>query len=475
MRAQYRHITASAVLLFAALFSFGQNNLTLYNMKPIPQKFYANPAQHSDAKIFVGLPAVSSNYLDVGFSTFTFSDILNAIETDQQGNNTFVVSKFAEGFKKRNEFSLTNSIDILAIGVKVKKNYFYLNSTLHSDIRLSFPGDLFKFLAEGNGGSNLDRKFDFGFGFDALQYSELGLGYSREIIKDKLTIGGRLRFLKGLSVINTAKSEFTFTTDKETYDYLLATDIEINTANSIQNFDGFDPLDSNSQAPDVNTTASEVITNFLLSGNRGTAIDLGVRYNISNKFSLSASVINLGRIHWNQNNYNWKSRNPGATYRYSGIEVDDAFNYSDQDREQQLEDLADTIKQTFDLDENNNEFNTGLFAQFYVGGNLNFTKNHNAGVLLYGNFYKKRIDPAITFSWNSKFTRILGVSVTYSVLNNSFYNAGLGMSLNLGPVQYYLVSDNLIGLFAHRQANTINLRTGLNVTIGRKEKKDDAQ
>jgi hypothetical protein len=50
-------------------------------------------------------------------------------------------------------------------------------------------------------------------------------------------------------------------------------------------------------------------------------------------------------------------------------------------------------------------------------------------------------------------------------------NAGLGLSLNTGPIQTYFVSDNIIGLFAHKSVNTINLRAGMNVTIGRGEKK----
>ena len=32
-------------------------------------------------------------------------------------------------------------------------------------------------------------------------------------------------------------------------------------------------------------------------------------------------------------------------------------------------------------------------------------------------------------------------------------------------------TDLIIGQFAHKQANTINMRTGINVTIGRGEKK----
>ena len=186
---------------------------------------------------------------------------------------------------------------------------------------------------------------------------------------------------------------------------------------------------------------------------------------------MSASITNLGRITWNTNTYNWKSENPSATYQFTGLNIENALDFDGDDVETAFNKLSDTLQSTFRLNNNTESFTTGLFAQFYVGGNLNFTKNHNAGVLLHGSVYKKTLDPAITLSWNSKLTRVLGVSLSYSVANNSIVNAGLGFSLNAGPIQTYFVSDNLIGLFAHKQANTINMRTGINVTIGRGEKK----
>lgn len=459
-------LTLAVVLV--GLSGYAQNNLTLYNMKPIPQKFYANPARHSDAKVFIGVPGASSLYFDFGLTTFRIKDILNAIESDNQGNNTFVVSEFASKFKKKNVLMLNNSIDILSFGFKLKKNYFMFNTSLSSNIRVSFPGDFFQFISEGNGGKNLNRKFDFGFGMDMLQYSEFGFGYSREILKDKLTVGGRVRFIKGLNVINTAKSEFNFTTDAETYDYLLQSDIEINTANSFSGFEGDPFAEGGLEGQEI--TASEVINQFFSGGNRGTAIDLGLEFTPSKQFTFSASVVNLGKIKWSTNTYNWKSRNPGATYRYSGLELDDALNFSSGDIDRELEELGDTIKSVFKLDENNNSFKTGLFAQFYLAGQYNLTKNHNAGILFHGSFYHKTIDPAITLSWNSKLTRVFGASISYSVANNSFVNAGAGLSINLGGFQTYIVSDNIIGLFAHESVNTINVRTGMNITIGRKEK-----
>ena len=458
-----------SVMIVLGLGASAQNNLTLYNMKTIPQRFTTNPANRSDAKFFIGIPGASSLYMDVGFSAFNLGDILGAIGPDETGVETFHLRDFTEGFKKRNTVSIANQVDLLAMGLKLKRNYFYLNASLNNNFRVSFPGDLFKFLAEGNGGANLNRLFDFGFGLDALSYGELGIGYSRELIQDKLTIGARIKFIKGIGVIDTKKSDFNFTTDKETYDFLLQSDIEINSANSFQDFQGQDPLDTNGLTTDE-LPFSDAVDQILGRGNRGFGLDVGAVFTPIKRITVSASIVNLGRINWNTNTYNWKSNNPHATYRFEGLNVDNALTFKEEDVNRAWEELQDTLIKTFDLNENNESFTTSLFAQFYLGGNFNLTKNHNAGLLFHGTFYNKTVDPAITLSWNSKLTRILGVSVSYSIANNSFVNGGLGFSLNGGPVQYYLVSDNIIGLLAHTQTNTFNFRTGLNVTVGRKEK-----
>lgn len=457
--------------MFLVLGAYGQNNLTLYNMKPIPQKFYANPANPSDAKLFIGVPGASSHYIDFGITAFQLQDLVDAIYPDANGDTTFLLSEFTKGFKKKNYISVNNAFDLFSAGFKIKNNYFFINTTVVNNARFTAPGDFFQFITQGNGGSNLNRKFDFGFGLDMLSYAEIGLGFSRKLMDERLTVGGRVHFIKGIGTISTEQSSFTFTTDKNTFDYYLQSDIEINSANSFNGLPALSPWDTTFQPTD-SIGFQDVVNSIFKGGNRGMALDVGVTYKHTEKLTLSASITNLGKINWNRNTYNWRSKDPGATYQFTGLNIQNALNFEDRDIEEAFNQLGDTIRETFQLENNRASFTTGLFAQFYLGGNLNLTKNHNAGVLFHGSFYHKTINPAITFSWNSKLTRVFGVSASYSIANNSFLNAGLGLSINAGPVQTYFVSDNLIGIFAHRKVNTFNMRMGMNVTIGRGEKKE---
>jgi hypothetical protein len=115
-------------------------------------------------------------------------------------------------------------------------------------------------------------------------------------------------------------------------------------------------------------------------------------------------------------------------------------------------------------------YRTNLPTKFYLGGNFWITKRHNFGVLFYGNYYQKKLNPAITLSYNGKITKLLGVSVSYSMINKSFVNGGVGLTLNGGPFQYYVVADNILGMIKYKDANTIDIRTGINFTFRRKDK-----
>ncbi|MCB9261892.1 MAG: hypothetical protein H6607_05915 [Flavobacteriales bacterium] len=446
----------------------GQNNMTLYNMKTVPQRFYANPATPSDAKVYIGFPFLTSNTIGAGFSSFVLKDVNDAmIKTDS--GIIFDATEFSKSFKKDNKLFINYGMDLMCFGFKIPKGYLFVNSGIKTNTAVSFPGDLFAFLAQGNGGDNLDRTFNYGFKANLLSYVDLGLGLSLEPIKDKLRVGGRIRAIKGLYVLQTAKSDITFHTDPNTFDYTLASDIEINAANSFQSLAGLDLINgSNISVQTANV--GDMVGSLFKPSNRGWGIDLGAQFKPTEKITLSGSVLNLGRIKWNKNNISWVSKNPGAQYRFEGIQMDDAFNYDKNQFETDKEELKDTLISIFNLTSNTNTFHTGLFGEFYLGANYNLLKNFDVGALFYGQVVNRSFYPAFTLSANTKLTNVFATSISYSVANNSFVNAGLGVSLNLGFLQFYLVSDNLLSVFWPTQVNTLSLRTGINITQGRKDR-----
>ncbi|MCB0733859.1 MAG: hypothetical protein KDC76_04735 [Bacteroidetes bacterium] len=440
---------------------FGQGNLTLYNMKTIPQRIYTNPARQSDAKNFLAMPVISSQYLNFSNSAFSLNSILSAVE-EGPGSSTLNINKVGDIFQAENYIGLDHSMDLLSMGFKIKKKtYLYLTSSLNQQFRFTYPGDFFDLITQGNGGDNLNRTFDLAFGVDFLQYMDAGIGINRTFLGDKLTIGARYRWLKGLNVVHTERNAVTFRTDPQTFDLTATSDIMINVASSVFIADSLNQIDPS----DGEKTRSN---GYFTKPNTGSALDFGVEFRPTKKLTFSAAVNNLGKINWDQTSFSYGSKTPGATYTFQGVHVDDIFN-EEADFNQALERVKDTLEERFQLEERSATFTTNLFAEMYVGGQFNLSKDHNAGLLFYGDFYNKKLYPAFTVSWNSKLTNLLAVSASYTARSNSYVNLGLGLSINLGPFQFYAVSDNVGGVFAPMDVKNLNLRTGFNLAMQRKD------
>ena len=71
-----------------------------------------------------------------------------------------------------------------------------------------------------------------------------------------------------------------------------------------------------------------------------------------------------------------------------------------------------------------------------------------------------------------KLPKWIGASLSYTAMHRSFINLGGGISLNLGPLQIYAISDNLSALFnlakitgggiVPQTAKTLHTRIGVN-------------
>jgi len=450
------------IFLFFAFWSvsaFAQSNYTLYNMTSVPQRLAINPAAKPDCKWYFGTPAMSATGLEFtsnGIQLKKFNDAF--FQETNSDKYTLDISKLSEMLSKETYINLDVNQEWLNAGFRLGNNMFFANVTEKVKTRTSLPGDFFKFVFEGNGGDNLGYDFAFNFGVDVLHTREYALGYNRTLLGDRLTVGGRLKYVQGMNILNFAKNDMIFTTDPESYKYTLKADIEVNAS-----------------SPFLNNLDSLNVLNAVLGSpsNAGWGIDAGASFNLTKRLNISASVVDVGQIVWRQDVVNYKSKNPGAEFEFRGLDAKE-FLGDNSDYEEAFKSLGDTVLTVFDLDSSNNSFTTGLLGQFYLGANYNILKNHGAGILLYGSFYNKQLYPAATLSWNSKFRRILGVSVSYTMMRGNFANAGLGFSLNMGPEQFYFVSDNVIGAGIGNYKN-VGLLFGWNHVFGRKKlaKKDD--
>lgn len=451
-----------SLFLFQSNQASAQRNLTLYGMKSLPQRNFANPALRPDSRLFVGIPGISSLYAGFGNSSLQLPNLFNALERHNDDSVTLNVNELGSVFRKKNSFSNEVNIDLLHFGFELgDNNFFTVNATYVHRFKLSFSNDLFDLVFQGNGGDNLGRRFNMGVGIDLMEYTEIGLGYSRRFLNDRLTLGARYKYLKGVLNFNTERSDLTFTTRPGDYALLLDSDIKVNMASSIG------PVTGNWPTYLKNLTPFDLID--MATKNSGWGLDFGATYDLTKRVELSAAVKNLGRIKWNDNALNWESRNPGAQFEFNGIDFNTIFDNSSTS-EEAIEALSDSLIDRFAVDSSNKTYTTGLFPEFYLGGTLSLTKNHRAGVLFYGDWFQKQLHPAITLSWYSQLSRVFSISASYTLMDNTFNNLGVGMAFNGGPFQYYIVTDNLISVVNPDNVRNFSVRMGFNLTFLRKPK-----
>jgi hypothetical protein len=57
------------------------------------------------------------------------------------------------------------------------------------------------------------------------------------------------------------------------------------------------------------------------------------------------------------------------------------------------------------------------------------------------------------------------MSLSWSYINRTFNNLGLGMAVGRSPVQFYIVSDNVPGMIWLQSTKSINIRFGLSINF----------
>lgn len=450
-------------LIFAGHSAVAQQNLTLYNLKAIPQSNYVNPGILPSSRLNIGLPIISSLYLNKSNSGFKLDDVITkgsngATKLDFEN----LVSKLADN----NYFALSLHTDLLSTAFKYKSGYFSFNASYKLNWRIRYPKDLLNFVWKGNGVA-LGEEQHFNLGLDATNYLEYGLGYAREV-GDKLSLGVRVKYLSGIANISTKKSDITLTTDPNTFDITATSDIIVNTSGIIDNpFNGFG--------------VGDFVTKL---HNRGYGVDFGGSYKATDRLTVNASVLDLGSIKWKFAPTNYVSSNPNASFKYQGIDLNTFLNDSTT-IDKAVELVFDSLNSSFALDTVHRSYKTRLGAQIYAGAQYELNKESNVSLLLQGHFFDKKLHPALALSYNYTIDNYLMGSINYSMFNRSYMNIGLGLALNLGPLQIYGVSDNILGLFVYNKyrvnnggkttditypGNTknLNLRVGINLTFGRK-------
>ncbi|MFZ6013358.1 MAG: DUF5723 family protein, partial [Bacteroidota bacterium] len=441
-----------AAFCSAAQFAKAQTEPTLYFMNSLPQVVYTNPAAMPKYKFSLGLPG-SSIYGLYANNGFRYNDL-----TVAQGDSTVAdMNKFYGALKKKNYLTFAAQGDLFRLSLKVNPRiYFTYNLSTKTFNRTMIPKGLTAIFSEGTS-VLVSQTTNISPLTENMAYIESSWGASYVVDKN-LTVGMHLKLLKGAGNVTTNKSIVNLTIGDD-YQVTAVADIDAKTS-GIHNFD------------EVGFKVEDHWRDYLK--NTGFAIDLGALYKINDRLTVGASLIDIGSITWKNDLYGYRLNPEKANYTFEGVSLQKLIDGD----EEYLDDTADSLEENFDFEEGRiAKYRTPIPGKIYFSGNYEIKKNLFVGALLFAEKFRGRFAPGFSATVHKEFGRRFSTSLSYTITQRAFNNLGLGLSLNLPPIQIYLVGDNLLrapfALAADGNLNSFvnntryfNVRAGLNFVFG---------
>ena len=478
-------LAASLVAIMAWPKTSAQYINTYYHMFGIPQANQLNPSFQPGCNGYFGLPFISSFRFQFVSNSITLGDIFQW-DSGLDQNNIFLHpdadrEKFLDALRKSNRIRTEIGASILSLGWRSENLFFTLDFTERIMEETSFPEDIMELLIYGNLHQSNFNFSDLAQDISYFHQLAIGLSYNSD---DDLQIGIRAKLLLGGTNTTTKNSLMSIKTSIEEWkfnsDVLVNTSIPYLERPPVDN-DGYLDLDSlaNSDfdlifglpdSPEDLLSPSGLKTIGGLK-NPGFAVDLGFNYFPIEKLSVSASVVDLGFIRWK--NYVWNFHQE-IDYTFKGIEVkleDD--DTPQEDKESNFfefsigDELLDSIKNITKIKVTQDPYTTMLAGKIYLGVAYNLTEKVRFGGVFRTRIYNNNFYNQFTVSANVQPISMFSASLSYSIYGNSYSNLGLGMSLRLGPLNVYFITDQApSAYFWPENFTALNFRFGVNVVWG---------
>ncbi|MFK8007906.1 MAG: DUF5723 family protein [Saprospiraceae bacterium] len=435
---KYRFLICTVFFVFCNnIITFSQQEVGLHFMN-VWQTSKTNPAYISEKKLVIGLPSLHLNYYN---NTGDFSSLIVDYLNDKEGIE--IGDALASLPMTNNIFRGVLEVETFNIGYRFGKVQLGFSHLQKADLYLKFPKTLAQLFLEGNG-QFVGQKINLSHDLHLNAYHEFGL--SGAIQLKQLNVGARVKFLSGIANATTEKGDVSLFTDDDVYQLTLDRDYILNTA-GVENLDETDDFDLSLKTIDVKN---------LFTKNLGFSVDLGITYSVNEKLSLSASMLDLGRINWEENVTNYI--NEGET-TYDGFD----FSQFVENDSVSFESTLDTLENTFNFSEEDKSYSTSMPVKFYLSGTYQLNEKTQVGGLFYYENYRGEHFPMLGLSANTKFKKIFNVGATYAARKDSFFNLGLNFAINYKAFQLFATVDNVVGIFQPFKSSNANFRTGLNL------------
>ena len=431
-----RRFILSITISILTLSVHSQEELTLHFSR-IAQSQATNPAIFAEKVVVIGLPSLS-----FGFAN-NFLSYRNLIQPVPGTDSIEIdIDRTISRMDDRNFLRTEASVDIFRLNITQK--HWYLGLFVSDKVRSSF--DFSRGLAElawyGNG-PFIGETIELNPSVQAIYFREYSL--SGGIRQEKWQAGARFKFLTGLANIGMPRSQMALTTASSDYALNMDADYRLQTA-------GFESF------------AEDPLSALLSTDNRGFGLDIGGIFRPTKAFTLQASLTNLGYIQWSDGIRNAEIN---GNYTFEGIPLDELL----ENDSQYFEALIDTLTDIFAPREDNQNYRTELTPRTYFSFTWNPDKKHRLGALVFGR-WNEGFKPSLAFYGSRRILKWWDLGASLIVREQNDIDLGLQSNLNLGPFQFYFVTDHVLSAIQWEEAKSLNFRFGMNLAFKKKKEKN---
>lgn len=441
-----RKLTIFSLAMVLAVSAQGQAYFSFFQLRElVPQTQSLQPAFMPKNSFTLALPAVN-----VGAALqadFKLQDLLS--KPDNSIDYTVDFDVLLTATKETNMMSLDVNSNLFYLGLKTKKAGISLFANVRATYDMKYGRDLIEFAANGNGnrvGGTLDFS-DTRIMFNS--FHEIGLGYTRSFLGERLTVGGRIKQVTGLfhaSLDENARG--TITTDANDYSWTIT--VENGTANTA----GLDLLFNDEDYPD------DAVQKYATSNdNTAMVFDIGAKFKVFDWLHVEAAVNDIGSIDWKEQARNYNTEDRAVTF--TGVQLRGLENSGDV--------FKDSVESKFSSNETQRPFTTTLPTRSYLAASLFLGPRNRFTAMAFRRsiFGESVMSYAAAYNHSVKYFTF-GLVGGYRASNSEF-NVGANLASDIGPLQMYLALDNAVVLNRPERYSKLDFRFGLNLMFGYKK------
>ena len=429
-----------SLVLVAAGSASAQSYFSFYQLREfVPQTQSLQPAFIQKNRFTAALPGIGASFQ----ADFKLKDLLSKPNGSDELRIDFnTLLKAAR--PNINRASLDATVHLLHFGLKTQKGTYSFFANARASVDLQYGKELMELLAKGNI-NFISKTMDIsGTRAMANVYHEIGLGYTRKFLDDRLIVGGRMKRVTGLfhgSLHENARG--TITTD--TRDYSLTMGVKNGTFNTA----GLDLLKKKNRGS---------LGNYLVSNRNATiAFDLGARFKVMDWLEVEASINDIGTINWKEQLKNHHIED--ASVSFSGLQLRGLENAGNAFQKE--------LEGKFKSSQTQNSFKTTLPTRAFIAASAYLDKKNRFTLMASG----RTVFGKTKFSYAGAYNRCLKhftVGVVGSTGDGRGFNLGANLASDIGPVQLYLAMDNALMLNRPERFSKIDFRFGINLIFGHK-------